>query len=172
MNIRIGQGYDVHAFADTKSSAGDAENMSAIVLGGVTIPFEKTLLAHSDGDVLIHALCDAMLGALALGDIGHHFPDTDSRYHNICSRDLLKAVVKLLAERQYTLSNADMTIVAQRPKMADYIVAMRENIAADTGLGVDAISVKATTTEGLGFVGQEQGIACYANVLLAPIVSS
>lgn len=161
MTIRIGHGYDVHAFAAASENA-------SIVLGGVSIPFEKKLLAHSDGDVLIHALCDAMLGGLALGDIGHHFPDTDSRYHNACSRELLKAVVALVAERQYALSNADMTIVAQRPKMAEHIFAMRENIAADTGVAIDMISVKATTTEGLGFVGQEQGIACYANVLLKP----
>lgn len=163
MKIRIGHGYDVHAFA---SSAESTTSDSTITLGGVAIPFERTLIAHSDGDVLIHALCDAMLGALALGDIGHHFPDTDPRYRNIDSRELLKGVVKLLADRQYCLSNADMTIVAQRPKMANYIVAMRENIASDTGVALADIGIKATTTEGLGFAGREQGIACYASVLL------
>ena len=161
MNIRIGQGYDVHAFAPL-----DPSGNTSIVLGGVNIPFEKSLLAHSDGDVLIHALCDAMLGALALGDIGKHFPDTDARYHNISSRALLVHVVALLAEHQYCLSNADMTIVAQRPKMANHILPMRENIAADAGVSIDAISVKATTTEMLGFTGREEGIACYATVLL------
>lgn len=161
MNIRIGQGYDVHAFAPL-----DTTVTASIVLGGVNIPFEKTLLAHSDGDVLIHALCDAMLGALALGDIGKHFPDTDARYKNISSRALLVHVVALLAKHQYRLSNADMTIVAQRPKMANHIMPMRENIAADAGVSIDAISVKATTTELLGFTGREEGIACYATVLL------
>ena len=161
MNIRIGQGYDVHAFAPL-----DPSGNTSIVLGGVNIPFEKSLLAHSDGDVLIHALCDAMLGALALGDIGRHFPDTDARYHNISSRALLVHVVALLAEHQYCLSNTDMTIVAQRPKMANHILPMRENIAADAGVFIDAISIKATTTEMLGFTGREEGIACYATVLL------
>lgn len=161
MNIRIGQGYDVHAFAPQ-----DKSKDAAIVLGGVSIPFETSLLAHSDGDVLIHALCDAMLGALALGDIGQHFPDTDSRFKGISSRELLVHVVGLLAEHHYCLSNADMTIVAQRPKMANHIVLMRENIAADTAVSLDAISVKATTTEQLGFTGREEGIACYATVLL------
>jgi 2-C-methyl-D-erythritol 2,4-cyclodiphosphate synthase len=161
MNIRIGQGYDVHAFAPL-----DTTDNTSVVLGGVKIPFEKSLLAHSDGDVLIHALCDAMLGALALGDIGKHFPDTDSRYQNISSRTLLEHVVALLAEHNYSLSNADMTIVAERPKMANHILPMRENIAADAGISIDAISVKATTTELLGFTGREEGIACYATVLL------
>jgi len=161
MNIRIGQGYDVHAFAPL-----DASGNASIVLGGVDIPFEKALLAHSDGDVLIHALCDAMLGALALGDIGKHFPDTDERFKNISSRALLVHVVALLAEHHYCLSNADMTIVAQRPKMANHIMPMRENIAADASVSIDAISVKATTTELLGFTGREEGIACYATVLL------
>jgi len=159
MNIRIGQGYDVHAFAPL-----DASGNASIVLGGVDIPFEKALLAHSDGDVLIHALCDAMLGALALGDIGKHFPDTDERFKNISSRALLVHVVALLAEHHYCLSNADMTIVAW--KMANHIMPMRENIAADAGVSIDAVSVKATTTELLGFTGREEGIACYATVLL------
>ncbi len=163
MQIRIGHGYDVHAFAGGES---DAAAQQSIVLGGVDIPFEKSLAAHSDGDVLLHALCDALLGAVALGDIGQHFPDTDPQYHNISSRRLLQAVVKLLADQGYMLGNADMTIVAQRPKMAPHIASMRENIASDTGADIDAINIKATTTEGLGFVGQEQGIACYASVLV------
>ena len=161
MKIRIGQGYDVHAFAPLGESAS-----TVVVLGGVSIPFERALLAHSDGDVLIHALCDAMLGALALGDIGQHFPDADSRYRDISSRQLLRHVVALLAQHNYCLSNADMTIVAQRPKMADHILSMRENVAADTRVSIDAVSVKATTTELLGFTGREEGIACYATVLL------
>lgn len=172
MNIRIGQGYDVHAFAPLDGcidTAADTTTDTAIVLGGVSIPFERTLLAHSDGDVLIHALCDAMLGALALGDIGQHFPDTDPRFKGISSRQLLVHVVALLAERNYCLSNADMTIVAQRPKMADHILLMRENIAADAAVLLDAVSIKATTTERLGFTGREEGIACYANVLLCRI---
>ena len=158
-SLRIGHGYDVHAFADAAPN-------SAIVLGGVSIPFDKPLLAHSDGDVLIHALCDALLGALALGDIGQHFPDTDARYRDISSRELLSAVVQLLADNHYGLSNADMTIVAERPKMAAFIPAMREHIAADTGVSISDIGIKATTTEGLGFVGNQQGIACYASVIV------
>ncbi len=160
MNIRIGQGYDVHAFA------GEADGGQFITLGGVSIVSDKSLKAHSDGDVLIHALCDAMLGALSLGDIGRHFPDTESKYRNIDSRELLRQVVKLVAGKNYQLSNADMTIVAQQPKMAPHISNMCKNLAQDIGVDIEDISVKATTTEYLGFTGREEGIACYAVVLL------
>lgn len=160
MNLRIGQGFDVHAFGDASLP---------LWMGGVRIPHERGLIAHSDGDVLLHAICDACLGALALGDIGHHFPDTDPRYRGIDSRTLLRHVVALLAEKGAKLINVDSTIVAQRPKMAPHIPAMRQHIAVDTGLSPDAVSVKATTTEKLGFTGREEGIACYAVVLLERI---
>ncbi len=160
MQLRIGQGYDVHAFA----AAGEA--VPSLVLGGVTVPHERGLRAHSDGDVLLHALCDALLGALALGDIGQHFPDTDPDYAGISSRQLLRRVVELVEARHYQLNNADMTVIAERPKLAPYIDEMRELIAADTHVTSDRISVKATTSEGLGFVGREEGIACLATVML------
>ena len=163
MTMRVGQGYDVHAF-DTVSADIPAE--ASIVLGGVEIPSDKPLLAHSDGDVLIHALCDALLGALALGDIGQHFPASDERYSDIDSRQLLRQVEQLVSGKGYRLLNADMTIVAQRPVMAPYIPAMRQNISTDLSVEYDAISVKATTTERLGFAGREEGIACYTTVLL------
>ncbi|MDX1335937.1 MAG: 2-C-methyl-D-erythritol 2,4-cyclodiphosphate synthase [Gammaproteobacteria bacterium] len=154
--IRIGQGYDVHAFTE-----GDY-----IVLGGVIIPHEKSFKAHSDGDVLIHALCDALLGAAGLGDIGRHFPDTDAAYANIDSRKLLRHVMELLKELGWTLSNADMTIIAQAPKMAPHIESMQANLAADMGVSINQVNVKATTTEHLGFEGREEGIACSAVVLI------
>lgn len=156
MNFRIGQGIDVHAFGP-----GDK-----IVLGGVVIPFEKGLVAHSDGDVLLHALCDALLGAAALGDIGKHFPDHDPNYRNANSRDLLRLVYTMLNRKGYTLQNADMTIVAQQPRMATYIPRMCENIAADLRCRVDQVNVKATTTERLGFNGRGEGITATAVVLL------
>jgi 2-C-methyl-D-erythritol 2,4-cyclodiphosphate synthase len=154
--VRIGHGYDVHAFGQ-----GDA-----LILGGVEIPFNRALIAHSDGDVLIHALIDAVLGALALGDIGQHFPDTDGAYKDISSRHLLTMVVTLMREEGYQLGNADITIAAERPKMAPHIEAMRLNLSADLGCLVGQINIKATTTEKLGFVGREEGIACHAVVLL------
>lgn len=154
--MRIGQGYDVHAFGE-----GDH-----IILGGVTIPYERGLMAHSDGDVLIHALCDALLGAAALGDIGRHFPDTDPRYSGADSRELLRHVISLINGKGYSLGNADMTIVAQAPKMLPYIEQMTINIAADLGCDVNQVNVKATTTEKLGFEGRGEGIACQAIVLL------
>ena len=154
--MRIGHGYDVHAFGQ-----GDA-----LILGGVEIPFNRALIAHSDGDVLIHALIDAVLGALALGDIGQHFPDTDGAYKDIPSRHLLTMVVTLMREEGYQLGNADITIAAERPKMAPHIEAMRLNLSADLGCLVDQINIKTTTTEKLGFVGREEGIACHAVVLL------
>jgi 2-C-methyl-D-erythritol 2,4-cyclodiphosphate synthase len=154
--MRIGHGYDVHAFGQ-----GDA-----LILGGIEIPFNRALIAHSDGDVLIHALIDAVLGALALGDIGQHFPDTDGAYKDISSRHLLTMVVTLMREEGYQLGNADITIAAERPKMVPYIEAMRLNLSVDLGCLVGQINIKATTTEKLGFVGREEGIACHAVVLL------
>lgn len=155
--MRIGHGYDVHAF-------GEGEN---IVLGGVSIPFSKKLMAHSDGDVLIHAFCDALLGAAGLGDIGHHFPDTDPAYRNISSRKLLCRVIELVKNQGFSLVNADLTLVAKAPKMAPHIRQMIANLASDCAVTEGAINIKATTTEGLGFVGREEGIACHAVVLIA-----
>ncbi|EAW30879.1 2-C-methyl-D-erythritol 2,4-cyclodiphosphate synthase [marine gamma proteobacterium HTCC2143] len=154
--MRIGHGYDVHRFGE-----GDH-----IQMGGVTIPHDRGLVAHSDGDVALHALCDALLGACALGDIGSHFPDTDSRYKNINSRDLLKQVYQLVLSQGYRLANADITIIAQSPKMAPFIEPMRIAIAAAIAVDIGQLSVKATTTETLGFAGRKEGIAVHAVVLL------
>lgn len=156
MSLRIGHGYDVHAFGP-----GDK-----IVIGGVVIPHHYGLVAHSDGDVLLHALCDALLGAAALGDIGKHFPDTDMQYRNADSRSLLRMVYAKVRQLGWEIANADMTIVAQAPRMANYIPRMVEAIAADLQSELNQINVKATTTERLGFAGREEGIACYAVVLL------
>lgn len=154
--MRIGHGYDVHAFGP-----GDQ-----LVLGGVSIPYQRGFVAHSDGDVLIHALCDALLGAAGLGDIGGHFPDTDPSYKGADSRQLLRHVVLLLAEREWRLGNADITIVAQAPKMAPHIPAMVENLALDLNADASQVNIKATTTEKLGFEGRKEGIACHAVVLI------
>ncbi|MEN8170888.1 MAG: 2-C-methyl-D-erythritol 2,4-cyclodiphosphate synthase [Pseudomonadota bacterium] len=154
--MRIGHGYDVHAF-----TAGDY-----IVLGGVTIPHSQAFAAHSDGDVLIHALCDALLGAAALGDIGLHFPDTAAEFENIDSRILLRHVLGLLQQQGYRLGNADMTIVAQAPKLAPHIEAMCSYLAADLQAEITQVNVKATTTEKLGFAGRKEGISAHAVVLL------
>ena len=154
--MRIGHGYDVH-------SLGDGDH---IMLCGVRIAHPCGLMAHSDGDVALHALTDGLLGALALGDIGHHFPDDDPTFEGADSRQLLRQVVALVGERGYALGNADLTIIAQAPKLASHIGAMRENLAEDLGCEVDLINVKATTTEKLGFVGREEGIAVHAVVLL------
>jgi len=154
--MRIGHGYDVH-----RTCAGDH-----VVLGGVTISHDRGLEAHSDGDVLLHAICDAVLGALAAGDIGHHFPDTDPANAGIDSRELLRSVAALMTEAGYRLGNLDSTIVAEAPKMAPHIEAMRANIAADLGALASAVNVKATTTEQLGFTGRGEGIAAHAVVLL------
>ena len=156
MSMRIGQGYDVHAFGE-----GDK-----IVIGGLVIPHHHGLVAHSDGDVLLHALCDALLGAAALGDIGKHFPDSDMQYRNADSRSLLRMVYAKVNQQGWKLVNADMIIVAQAPRMASYIPHMQETIAADLRADIGQINVKATTTERLGFTGREEGIACYAVVLL------
>ncbi len=166
--IRVGQGFDVHAFDEFASSSGPQPETN-IVLGGVTIPFCRPLLAHSDGDVLLHALCDALLGAAGLGDIGRHFPDTDSRYKNISSRHLLREVMALLVKNNWRLGNADLTIIAQAPRMAPHRAAMVENIAADLSCRCEQVNVKATTTETLGFTGRGEGVACLATVLLESV---
>ena len=158
-SIRIGHGYDVHAFGE-----GDF-----IVLGGVKIPHSAGLLAHSYGDVVLHALSDALLGALALGDIGHHFPDDDAALKGVDSRILLRRVVAQMEERGYEIGNVDMTIIAQRPKLADHIAAMRMNIASDLKTDDSNCNVKATTTEKLGFAGREEGIAVNAVALIKEI---
>ncbi|MBQ0086623.1 MAG: 2-C-methyl-D-erythritol 2,4-cyclodiphosphate synthase [Bacteroidales bacterium] len=156
MDIRIGNGYDVHALAEGLT----------LTLGGVRIPFEKGCVAHSDGDVLIHALCDALLGALALGDIGRHFPDSDEQYRGIDSRILLRKVREMIAERGYRISNADCTLLLQKPKIAPYIDEMRKCLASDLGVEIGRIAVKATTTEHLGYEGRGEGISAMATVLL------
>ena len=157
--IRIGHGYDVHAFGD-----GDW-----IVLGGVQIPHNKALLAHSDGDVALHALSDAILGALGLGDIGHHFPDDDPALKGVDSRVLLRKVVQHMQASGYEVGNVDVTIIAQRPKLASHIDTMRINIASDLETEPANCNVKATTTENLGFAGREEGIAVHAVALLTEI---
>jgi 2-C-methyl-D-erythritol 2,4-cyclodiphosphate synthase len=154
--MRIGHGYDVHRFGP-----GDK-----LILGGVSIPYEHSFVAHSDGDVLIHALIDALLGAVALGDIGQHFPDTDAKWKGANSRQLLLAVVAMIRGKGYKLGNADITIVAQQPKMLPYLDKMRLNLSADIGCNIDQINIKATTTEELGFAGRKEGIACHAVALL------
>lgn len=154
--IRIGQGFDVHAFTE-----GDC-----IILGGVRIPHHRGLKAHSDGDVLLHAVCDALLGAAAMGDIGHFFPDTDPRWEGADSRRLLREVYGAVAARGYRLGNLDLTIVAEGPRMASHLEAMRRNIASDLDVEGDCIGIKATTTERLGFTGRGEGIACFAVCLL------
>lgn len=159
MTLRIGHGYDVHAF-----TTGDH-----IVLGGVRIPHRQAFKAHSDGDVLIHALCDALLGAAALGDIGRHFPDSDAQYKGIDSRKLLRHVMLLLGEHGWRVANVDGTIIAQAPKMAPHIETMRTNLAEDLDIAVGQVNVKATTTEHLGFAGREEGIAAHAVVLLESV---
>jgi len=157
--IRVGHGYDVHQLVAGRD----------LILGGVKIPHAKGLLGHSDADVLLHAICDACLGAAGLGDLGRHFPDTDPRYKGIDSRDLLRHVEALLDERGWRLENVDSTIIAQAPKLAPHIPTMIANIAADLGISADCVNVKATTTEKLGFAGREEGIAAHAVVLLTSI---
>ena len=153
---RIGHGYDVHKFSDDRK----------LILGGVDIPYEKGLLGHSDADVLVHSVCDALLGAAALGDIGKHFPDTDPAYKNADSLVLLKRVCDLLAEKQYKICNIDATVIAQRPKLAPYIEKMRINIAKVCDVDSDAVNIKATTEEGLGFTGEGLGIASHCVAML------
>ncbi|MFN0317331.1 MAG: 2-C-methyl-D-erythritol 2,4-cyclodiphosphate synthase [Burkholderiales bacterium] len=156
MSFRVGQGYDVHRLAVGRK----------LVIAGVEIPHERGLLGHSDADVLIHALCDALLGAAALGDIGTHFPDNDARYEHADSRTLLREVVRMLATRGYRVGNVDSTVIAQRPKLAPYIGAMVANIAADLGVDAAQVSIKAKTNEGIGHLGRAEGIAAHAVVLI------
>lgn len=154
--MRIGHGYDAHCFTEGKG----------IVLGGVDIPFDKAFKAHSDGDVLLHALCDALLGAAGLGDIGQHFPDTDEAYNGISSRLLVQKVHRLIVEKGWAVANVDITIIAQAPKLAPFIDNMKQHISEDLEINVDQVNVKATTTEGMGFTGRGEGIAANAVVLL------
>lgn len=157
--IRVGIGYDVHALVEGRP----------LILGGIEIPYERGLLGHSDADVLTHAIMDALLGALALGDIGKHFPDTDERYRGISSLSLLEEVRQLLHSKGYVLGNLDCIIIAERPKLAGFIPAMREKLAAALKVKADQVSVKATTTERLGFEGREEGISAQAIVILSKI---
>lgn len=154
--MRIGQGYDAHRF-----QSGDA-----VVLGGVTIPFDQSLAAHSDGDVLLHAICDAVLGAAALGDIGRHFPDTDPTYKGVDSRVLLRAVRDLLDAEQWHVVNIDATVIAERPKIAPHVAIMIEHVASDLGITNDRVNIKGTTTERMGFTGRGEGVAATAVALL------
>lgn len=154
--MRIGFGYDVHQLVEKRK----------LIIGGIEIPFEKGLLGHSDADVLVHAIMDSILGALALGDIGKHFPDTDNKYKDISSIFLLSEVYKLMEEGSYSIGNIDATVVAQRPKLALYIEDMRKKVAEILHTSIDNVNIKATTTEWLGFVGREEGIASYSVCLL------
>ena len=157
--IRVGNGFDVHAMVAGRP----------LVLGGVTIPYDRGLEGHSDADVLVHAIGDAILGALALGDLGKHFPDTDPRWKGADSRALLRHIVGLMNDRGYRIGNVDATVVAQAPRLAPHVPAMRANLAADLRCAVDDVSVKATTTERLGFTGRGEGIAAMATVLVARV---
>lgn len=154
--MRIGMGYDVHKLVEGRK----------LILGGVHVPYEKGLLGHSDADVLLHAICDALLGAAALGDIGKHFPDTDPAFHNVDSMILLKEVVHLIEEQGYTVGNVDATVIAQKPKLASFIPKMKENISHVLGVRLDQVNVKATTEEKLGFTGEGLGISANAVCLL------
>lgn len=154
--MRIGHGYDVHRLVSGRE----------LIIGGENIPFEMGLLGHSDADVLLHAVCDALLGAAALGDIGRHFPDSDPRFEGIDSRILLRKTAELLRGKGYRIVNIDATIIAQRPKLAGFIEKMRGNIASDCGIETDAVNIKATTEEGLGFTGKAEGIAAHAVCLI------
>jgi 2-C-methyl-D-erythritol 2,4-cyclodiphosphate synthase len=158
MSVRIGNGFDVHAFVAGRP----------LVIGGVTIPFDRGLAGHSDADVLLHAVADAILGALALGDIGMHFPDDDERWRGADSRVLLRHVMRLARDRGYGIGNVDATVIAQVPRLAPHVPAMRAHLAADLGCAPEQVSVKATTTERLGFTGREEGIAALATVVLQP----
>lgn len=155
-NFRLGHGYDVHKLVPDRD----------LILGGVKIPYEKGLLGHSDADVLLHAICDALLGALALGDIGKHFPDSDTKYANIDSCILLLKTAELIREKGWQIGNVDATVIAQAPRLSPYIQSMRETIATTLNLSLDAISIKATTEEHLGFTGEGLGIAAHAVCLL------
>lgn len=158
-DMRIGHGYDAHRFAEP-------DDLRPLVLGGITIPYERGLLAHSDGDALVHALCDAILGALGLGDIGRHFPDSDAAYKNVDSTLLLQQVVAMMQESGWSVGNADVTILAQAPRMAPHVNAMRERLSGLLHTDIERINIKASTTEGMGFVGRREGLEAYAVVLL------
>ncbi|MBB1269163.1 2-C-methyl-D-erythritol 2,4-cyclodiphosphate synthase [Shewanella sp. SR44-3] len=160
MKLRIGHGFDVHKFGGDKP----------LILGGVTVPYECGLIAHSDGDVVLHAVSDAILGAMALGDIGKHFPDTDDAFEGADSRVLLRHCYKLALQKQYQLGNLDVTVIAQAPKMAPHIEAIRQLLALDLNTDIDNINVKATTTEQLGFTGRKEGIAVEAVVLMQQVI--
>ncbi len=160
--MRIGQGFDAHALVSGRK----------LVIGGVTIPHDRGLDGHSDADVLLHAICDALLGAAALGDIGRHFPDSDARYKGADSRELLRATTQLLVKNGWRVANVDSTVIAQEPRMAPHIAAMVANIAADLGVPVRDVNVKAKTTEKLGFTGRAEGIAAEAVVLIEPLQST
>jgi len=164
LDLRIGQGLDVHAFGNVAEG-----EPSFVTLAGVHIPHSHILLAHSDGDVVLHALSDALLGALALGDIGQHFPDTDAQFKGVDSRVLLRHVYKIILEQGFILVNADITVACERPKLAPHNLAMRQNIADDLRVRIDRVSVKATTTEKLGFTGRQEGILAQAVVLLTRV---
>lgn len=155
-NLRIGHGIDIHAFSSGRP----------LILGGVTIPFEKGLSGHSDADVVIHAVMDALLGAAGLGDIGTHFPDTDSRYANIASTILLERVVEMLAERHYFIGNIDVTVIAEKPRIAQYVSRMQQVLAPILKIHSESISIKATTSEKMGFPGREEGVAVFATALI------
>lgn len=156
--VRVGHGYDAHRFGEG----------SEVRIGGISVPHSRGVVAHSDGDVVIHALCDAILGALGLGDLGARFPDSDPAYAGVDSRSLLKNVASEMRTRGWVLANADATIVAQTPRLSPYIALMCEALSDDLGAGIDQVNVKATTTEGMGFVGREEGLACHVVVILIP----
>jgi len=156
MKYRTGIGYDVHAFSDNRK----------LIIGGIEIPHHKGLAGHSDADVLLHAITDALLGALALGDIGKHFPDTDEQFKDVDSAILLKKTYQLIKEKGYKIGNIDSVVVLQKPKLAEYIPQIQEKISSILEADVDQISIKATTTEGLGFIGREEGISAFASVLI------
>jgi 2-C-methyl-D-erythritol 2,4-cyclodiphosphate synthase len=162
MTFRIGNGFDVHAFAAGRR----------LVIGGVTIAHPKGLAGHSDADVLLHAITDALLGALALGDLGRHFPDDDPRWKDVDSRVLVRHAAALVRERSFAVANIDSTVVAEAPKLAPHIAAMRANIAADLECDIERVSVKATTSDGLGFTGRGEGVAAFATVLLQPLAGN
>jgi 2-C-methyl-D-erythritol 2,4-cyclodiphosphate synthase len=159
MMFRIGHGYDTHSFEEGRP----------LVLGGVRIPSPFGMKAHSDGDVIIHAVCDALLGAMAMGDIGQHFPDSDSQFANADSRFFIHKIMQQVTAKSYKVNNIDITILAQIPKLLPYTKQMRENLATDLNIGIDDINIKATTTEKMGFIGRKEGIACYAVILLQKI---
>jgi len=154
--FRIGHGYDAHTFETDKP----------LIIGGINIPYSHGLKAHSDGDVLIHAVCDSLLGAAALGDIGKHFPDTDNQFKNIDSRILLKQCFEFIKQKKYSIQNLDITIIAQAPKMSPHIEQMRTTLAEDMNLTIDQVNIKATTTEKMGFTGRKEGISVHSIVLL------